>query len=190
MTADDALPIPGIPTPAREERGAKLSDDGVYRYQLSRRWAPGYLLPFVMLNPSTADAELDDPTIRRCRGFAHDLGFPGFAVYNLWAYRATKPRDLFLALARGIDVVGPENNQLLEGLFWSAHFAHHPVVAAWGAHALENRVAEVLAIPHARTQLYHLGLTAAGQPRHPLMLPKSARLTRWQVGATTDQDGH
>ena len=80
------------------ERSANFSRCRRYRYALWRRWAPGddYVL-LVGLNPSTADHRRDDPTIRRCIGFARDWGYSGLCVANLFAFRATYPRDLFAA---------------------------------------------------------------------------------------------
>src|SRR5437868_12651695 len=70
---------------------AVISPCGKFRYRLTRQWGEGAALPFVMLNPSTADAEQDDPTIRKCVGFAKRMGYDGIEVVNLYAYRATKP---------------------------------------------------------------------------------------------------
>lgn len=162
-------------------REAAISDCGNYRYRLSRSWdASSPPLPFIMLNPSTADANLDDPTIRRCVGFAVTHGFGGIAVRNLYAFRATKPVDLWRAAASGVDIAGPDNDRELSTLFDWARSSGTPVVAAWGANAKPERVAEVLAIePDGGTTLHHLGLTKSGVPRHPLMLRGDARLTPW-----------
>ena len=78
---------------------AVISQDGLYRYHLERRWSDAPFLTFVMLNPSTADAEIDDPTIRRCVGFSKREGAGGIAVVNLYAFRATSPADLRQASA-------------------------------------------------------------------------------------------
>ena len=72
------------------DRGATISTDGRYRYDLWRQWEPGPRLGFIMCNPSTADADLDDPTIRRCVGFARREGFAGITVRNLFASIGTK----------------------------------------------------------------------------------------------------
>lgn len=152
-------------------RMADLSDDGRYRYWLGRFWADTRVmsLAFIMLNPSTADADDDDPTIRKCVGFARRLGYTGVSVFNLYAYRATEPRDLAAARRRGVDVVGPENDERLRTMLVSRMRAGCGVVAAWGAHAPDARVREVLAMPGSRA-LCTLGLTTKGVPRHPLML--------------------
>lgn len=165
-------------------RTAVISDDGLYRYALERRWdddtlldpEPAAPLTFVMLNPSTADAELDDPTIRRCVGFARAVGAQALAVVNLYAYRATKPADLW----RAADPVGPRNDDVLTAYAEAALEAELPLVAAWGAHARPDRVAAVLElVAAAGAQLTALGVTTAGAPRHPLYLPADARPARW-----------
>lgn len=137
--------------------GAFLSDDGKYRYELWRSWDISVeSLTFVMLNPSTADANIDDPTIRRCIRFAKDHGFGGIRVLNLYAFRATNPKDMF----RATDPVGPLNDSFFDT-------GVGPVIVAWGAHARADRVRKVL--PHlVGRQLFHLGLTKDGAPRHPL----------------------
>ena len=152
-------------------RFADVSADGVYRYSLGRTWGePGApALPYVMLNPSTADAAEDDPTIRKCVGFARRLGYTGIVVANLYAYRATDPADLKRAARAGVDVVGPSNHAALTVLLRASLVAGTGVVAAWGAHAPDARVHEVLALSGSRA-LCTLGLTAKGVPRHPLML--------------------
>jgi hypothetical protein len=113
-------------------RWATVSDDGLYRYDLGRRWADGPLLGFVMLNPSTGDAEVDDPTLRRCIGFAQREGLAGIVVRNLYAFRSPSPKDLKAADKAGVDIVGPENDRWLRDLA-AARFEVRTVVAAWGA---------------------------------------------------------
>ena len=92
----DVYPPPGRKAPGRHEGSAMtgtawISECGRYRYSLTRRFADGLDLVFVMLNPSTADADKDDPTIRRCCGFADRMGFGGIIVVNLFALRAAAP---------------------------------------------------------------------------------------------------
>jgi hypothetical protein len=140
---------------------AIISDDGRYRYLLTREWTQGApKLTFVMLNPSTADAREDDPTIRRCIGFAKREGFGGIRVVNLYAFRATDPKIML----REIDPVGPANDTHITGACLDRH-----VIAAWGANAAPHRVKEVLRIlDRARARLFSLGVTSSGAPRHPL----------------------
>ena len=123
-----------------------------------------------MLNPSTADANRDDPTIRRCIDFAQRWGYGGLLVGNLFAYRSTDPKGLLAA----DDPVGPENDRHLAHLAESCNI----VVAAWGAVSRPDhlrRATEVREI--VGHKLYCLGMTTSGQPRHPLyvrsnVLPK------------------
>lgn len=138
---------------------AHISEDGQYRYALGRRWADGPVARFIMLNPSTADASLDDPTIRRCIGFARSWGLNGIQVLNLYAYRATNPKELW----KVSDPVGPENDAYL------AIYTEGLTVAAWGANAKPFRVAKVMKLLADR-EIYALGVTKAGQPKHPLYI--------------------
>lgn len=154
-------------------KGAVLSEDKAYRYLLTRFWdvtlAP---VVWVMLNPSTADAEVDDPTIVRCTNYAQDWGYGGVIVLNLYAYRATDPRELLTAA----DPVGPNNDAYLAYIFDGVRPHGGPVVCGWGNHAKTPRVAAVQALAAAhRTQLHALRTTKSGQPGHPLYLP--GRLT-------------
>ena len=152
------------------EAGAVLSADGVYRYSLTRWWSPAGVVRWVMLNPSTADARDDDPTIRRCVGFARAWGYGAIEVVNLFALRATDPQQL----AQHPDPVGPDNDLHLVG----RDLLTVPVltVCAWGAHHFAaERAAQVLArLREDGVTPHHLGLTANGSPRHPLYLPKTA----------------
>lgn len=147
-----------------------------YRYTLGRRWAPGgRLVLFVMLNPSTADTETDDPTIRRCIGFGRREGYAGLRVVNLFAWRATKPESLLGAT----DPVGnPETDRCVGA---QARECDGVVVAwgAWGAR-FPSRVEAVCAIlTRHHEQLWCLGHTKSGQPRHPLFVAKDEPLVRW-----------
>lgn len=146
--------------------------DGPYRYKLTRVWGPGERMVFIMLNPSTADADIDDPTIRRCIGFAKDLGFDGLEVVNLFALRSPDPA----VLAKAEDPVGPLNDRFITD---SARGGM--IVAAWGAHPFAAaRGAEVAAmVAEAGETLYSLGVTKDGHPRHPLYLPGTARPEPW-----------
>jgi hypothetical protein len=157
-------PAPGI------RKGASISDCGQYRWLLWREWSrPDHMarpLSFVMLNPSTADAALDDPTIRRCVRFARDRGFTGVRVVNLFAYRSTIPT----ALRTAVDPIGHKNDFHLRSLFGVARANHTPVIAAWGVHgALNGRDEEVLRLAReCEITLSCLGTTKDGAPRHPL----------------------
>lgn len=164
-------------------KNADISADGLYRYWLTRLWdSEAIPLSWIMLNPSTANAEDDDPTIKRCMGFARRLGFGGIAVWNLYAYWATDPKDL---KAAGYPA-GPLNDERLRFLFEWANDYDQPVVAAWGNNAVPERVEQVLAIPGATKVLRSLGTTNSGAPKHPLArglhrIPDDAPLVRWPV---------
>lgn len=147
------------------ECSAVISPCERYRYQLTRRWNTGRTVVFIMLNPSTADAFIDDPTIRRVCNFAQRWGFAGVRVVNLFALRAKDPQ----ALTKAEDPIGPENDQRI----WDACDGGDQVILAWGAHgALQGRGAEVMAVlMEGEFMLWHLGLTKDGHPRHPLYLP-------------------
>ena len=158
---------------------AKISECGQYRYLLTRKSEldcpdKGTAL-FVMLNPSTADAETDDPTIRRCRGFARDWGCAGLTVANLYAFRATNPSELWSQ----DDPVGPDNNEELYALAKE----YGDVVCAWGANAKHDRVQEVIRILEgAGARLWCLGTTKSGAPRHPLYVKADQPLIAWPGG--------
>jgi hypothetical protein len=149
---------------------AIFSSDHRYRYSLARLWGSGPVLTFVLLNPSTADAHNDDPTIRRCMGFARREGYLGVIIANLFALRSTDPKALTVAA----DPVGPDNRTTLLGLC-----CHRPVVAAWGANAEHHALAPQagwarIMLADADTRCF--GTTSHGSPRHPLYLPADARL--------------
>lgn len=149
---------------------AVLSDCLKYRYLLTREWGDGPAVLFVGLNPSTADATKDDPTIRRCIGFAREWGYDRLHMANLFAFRATKPSDMMDA----IDPIGPENDKYLLTLKNDSALA----VAAWGVHGtFRKRNQDVLEM---LPQLHYLQLTKAGHPSHPLYLPKTLRPIEWK----------
>ncbi|WP_018390874.1 DUF1643 domain-containing protein [Ancylobacter sp. FA202] len=187
-------------------KGATVSACGRFRYRLWREWrlhpAPSLwsmwtdddgspLLDgegdpvgwpkaciFVMLNPSTADGEQDDPTIRRCVGFARAWGYDRMEVINLFAHRATDPRAL-LALNDADDPVGPDNR----GAFANVLFGSCPVglvVCAWGAHGGHLGQDETALGWIGSHKRFALGLTKAGHPRHPLYVGSAADLVEFR----------
>ncbi len=122
----------------------------------------GGTVTFVGLNPSTADETADDPTIRRCVRFAREWGFDRLKMVNLYAYRATDPAVLWEAQKSGVDIVGPENDHVLSLVFGGSD----RTIAAWGALAHPDRVAEIMAWP--LRPRWALGFTKDRRPRHPL----------------------
>lgn len=152
-------------------KDAVLSPCGRYRYRLTRVWDDAFpLVYWVMLNPSTANASVDDPTIRRCVWFAKSWGHGGIDVRNLFAVRSTDPRTL----RHEENPVGPDNDSL--------HLATLPkgglVVVAWGNHgSMFGRGLRVLDLLQVTCDLplYCLGWTNQGQPKHPLYVPASTK---------------
>lgn len=168
--------VMGYPRESVESGGqAHFSDDGVYRYALSRAWDPGKpMVQWVGLNPSTADATKLDPTLRRVSRFSIACGFGGFWMTNLFAFRATKPRDMLKAQ----DPIGPANDQwLLDVARWCTL-----TIACWGPHGgLNERETEVIRLFDGRS-LSALATTNAGHPRHPLYLKGELRPKPWVYG--------
>lgn len=164
MTMSLSLPL---------EQNAVISTCGRYRYLLTRQVGTTLrTATFIMLNPSTADASNDDPTIRRCIGFARRWGCGRMAVLNLFAFRATDPADL----KRAEEPVGPENRDWFERTLLGA--AEGPVVCGWGVHG-EHRGQDGVVLGWLQAfgvQPLALGLTKDGHPRHPLYLSKGAEL--------------
>jgi hypothetical protein len=161
---------------------ARLSLCGTYRYELTRTVQPQALpyqplkpVLFIMLNPSTADAAVDDPTIRRCRYFAHRECGTLMTVVNLFALRATDPREL----SRAADPVGPGNDDVLASMI--ERHRDGLIIAAWGPRReTKERARKVVAM--LRNYAYCLGHTMDGSPRHPLMVPNDQPLERYTGG--------
>ncbi len=143
---------------------ATYSPDLRYRYALTRVWAPGPQALFVMLNPSTATEVQNDPTVERCERRARALGFGSFAVANIFAFRATDPR----VMRAEADPVGPDNDRMIRDLALMAD----RIICAWGTHGAHlSRGAQVEGLLRPLTpELYHLGLSQAGHPKHPLYI--------------------
>lgn len=159
-------------------QGAVFSVNREYRYALRRDLAPdghGTVL-FVMLNPSTADADTDDATIRRCKGFARTGRYRTMLVGNLYAYRSRNPKKI--ERLPDFDRIGVENDLYLERM---ATQADHSIVA-WGARPWAlPRMERVLEILGDLCDVYCLGETQDGFPKHPLYLPKTAYPRRYEL---------
>ncbi|HYH96028.1 DUF1643 domain-containing protein [Hyalangium sp.] len=148
---------------------ATFSECGGYRYALGRRWADGPALAVIGHNPSTADESVDDPTIRRCIGFAKRDGFGALLMLNLCAWRDTNPKGLDLL----VDPIGPENDSaILDGIRTAGR-----VLAAWGAlagqsksQAVRERAFNVLRLLAPIVPVYALKVGKDGSPGHPLYL--------------------
>lgn len=151
------------------KRQASFSRCQRYRYQLSRRWQVGQgRCVFIGLNPSTADATQDDPTIRRCMGFVRDWGYQELLMVNLFAYRTPNPREL----KQACDPVGPGNRRAVRRACENADL----VVAAWGAHGTFRHQAQRWAPMLIPLRLQCFGLTRQLQPVHPLYQRRDAKL--------------
>ena len=162
-------------TKADAVSSAVYSDCESYRYSLTRVWAPAApRVLFVMLNPSTATEVQNDPTIERCERRARHLGFGGFRATNIFAYRATDPRDM----RQATDPVGHDNDAALrDGAAWADR-----IIAAWGVHGAHLGRGRAVArlLRGLDRPLYHLGLTKDGHPRHPLYLAYAQQPEPWE----------
>lgn len=144
-----------------------------YRYALTRSWGTGVRIVFVMLNPSTASEIRNDPTVERCERRARALSGGAFRVVNLFAFRATDPRDLKAAP----HPIGAGNNTALrQAVDWG-----DLILCAWGVHGAHlDRGRTVEALLRAQPKpLHHLGLTKDGHPRHPLYLSYAITPQPW-----------
>lgn len=146
-----------------------FSSDRKYRYTLWREWQDLFaskhqgIVMFIGLNPSTADEALDDPTIRKCMGFVRRWGYAGLCMCNLFAFRATDPKEM----KKQPDPVGPENNQFLADVAKEAPL----IIAAWGKHgSFMARDAAVQTLL-AKRRIHCLSQNDDGSPEHPLYVP-------------------
>jgi hypothetical protein len=156
------------------ESGAVFDSANLFRYELWRRWDETQAeIVFIMLNPSTADDTVNDPTIKRCINFAQTWKYGSLRVVNLFAYRATDHR----LLSKTKDPIGPDNDWFIK----NALALEKTVVLAWGNHgALLERGDQVVAMAAelSKRRLRCLGYTKEGQPRHPLYLPGDSKLVK------------
>ena len=152
---------------------AAFSPDRRYRYEWRFVWDEHKpLVAFIGLNPSTADENHLDPTVRRCVTYAQDWGYGGVIMANLFAYKATQPRDLFAAA----EPEGVENLAWLKKLPQQAAL----IVAAWGNDG--RRLGQVQKIRALGLPLHYLKLNKSGEPAHPLYLPKNLTPKIWHYG--------
>lgn len=146
---------------------AVISDCGKYRYELTRRWGSGEAVCFIGLNPSTADANIDDPTIRRCVNYAKSWGYSELIMVNVFAWRATDPKDM---LEAGKDAVGPDNIQYIDRAIRRSSMA----VAAWGNNCPVLH-SELYMLAEYGPRLHALKLNKSGSPAHPLYQKKDIK---------------
>lgn len=189
MNEDQRLLFSRITEQKPVAKSATISDDGLYRYTLSRHWMPAEeelrtpSLAWIMLNPSTADADTDDATIRVCMGRARRLGYSGILVVNLYAFRATQPERLW----ETADPVGSANDFSINTLLDCAKAGDYgAVVCAWGDNAKPARASQVLTrFAAAGVTPYCLGTTKRGAPKHPLRIAYSTPLQVLPVAAAS-----
>jgi hypothetical protein len=153
------------------ESTAVISDCKLYRYLLRRTWEENKIRAlFVMLNPSTADASKDDATIRSCVRLCKDMGFGSLEVVNLFAWRATNPKELIEIS----DPVGDRNDAIIEAAISRCDL----VILAWGANPLaigRGRAINAL-VRQARPATFCFGATKNRQPKHPLYVKSGTPL--------------
>ena len=167
------------PPPSAIKRSAQFDSTRQYRYRLDRHWNGARPpISLIMLNPSRADHQQDDPTLRRCIGLAQAWHYGSLIVVNLFAYCTASPK----VLNSVENPVGDRNDAFI----LQACEIGACIVLAWGnwgkLHGRDRHVLNLLA-PH-RDRLYCLGTNRTGQPRHPLYMPRYTRLIPWTGGNT------
>lgn len=158
------------------KKGAHIDASGDYRYKLWRYWADlnkeEHPLIFILLNPSTADVNIDDATVRKCVGFAKWNGFNGIVIYNIYAFRATNPDTLRVTNY-------PEGGR--NDLTLAEISPDSTVIAGWGSHPqARERAAEVMQM-HTQINFSCLGINKDGSPKHPLYLPYDSKIVDYKV---------
>ncbi len=155
-------------------QGAELSPDRIYRYRLWRRWGDGTQMTFIGLNPSTADENVDDHTIRKCIGFAKLHGCDAIEMLNLFALRERNPN----LMKKHLEPIGPDNNRFLTKFAREAKI----VVACWGVHGSfrERSIHVIELFKNKGIKLSCFGMTQRGYPRHPLLLPYTSQLVEFR----------
>jgi hypothetical protein len=164
------------------EKGAIFGPGRVHRYWLWRVWGPGkrYLV-FIGLNPSTADENLNDPTVERMERRAREYGYDGLIVVNIFAFRATDPEDMKDSAEAGIDVVGEHNDLAILRAAWDC--GGGMIVAGWGSHGgylgRDEQVKDIFRKNGSLALLHAITVTKTGQPGHPLYLKYKLKPQPW-----------
>ena len=157
---------------------AVYSDCERYRYLLTRTWnADGRRALFIMLNPSKATEVQNDPTVERCERRARTLGFGAFRVTNIFAWRDTDPRGMRATQ----DPIGPGNDAAILGSVRDWIRPQDQIIAAWGTHGehLQRGPKMEAMLRETGKPLFHLGLSKAGHPKHPLYISYSQQPQPW-----------
>ena len=162
------------------DKGAILSKCYKYRYQLWRIWDRSKpRVMFIMLNPSTADANIDDPTIRRCIGFAKSWGYGGLYVGNLFAFRATKPTEL-------LSVSDPTGELNLQNIILMMAECEM-VIFAWGNESIIKKFKANKILKMSKSMYrdnYYIELAKGGTPKHPLYLKGDLKPKLFEVNSS------
>jgi len=160
------------------EKNAIFDNDKIYRYSLIRKWNEnGNKIAWIMLNPSTADENIDDPTIRRCIGFSKIWEAGEIEIVNLFAYRSTNPKYLYTY----DDPIGKENDSFILNSVIKAD----KVVIAWGAHGLlQKRSKYVMSdlLKDYHKKIFFLKKLKNGEPGHPLYVKYTQELNCYENG--------
>ena len=163
------LPDASVTLRNSDTGAAVFSLDEQYRYVLRRILPPMFgvepdkRVAFVMLNPSIATESDDDPTIRRCIGYATSWGYSNLYVINLFALRSTDPKGIY----RHDSPIGEQNDEFIKAIATGADL----VIMAWGTHGKHlDRALHVRSMLKEVCKPHYLALTKDGQPRHPLYL--------------------
>ena len=162
------------------QRSATISADGLYRTDLTRVWSTDPergMAAWVLCNPSKADGQVDDQSVRKGVGFTRRWGFSSMIWLNFWSFRSTDP----WALLKATDPIGPDNDRAFRRVLPLAS----RIIFAWGDVAaklpiFKARLPGVLRLCDTdglyKGRVFCLGRTSSGNPRHPLMLPYSTKL--------------
>lgn len=155
------------------KKDAIIDDSGEYRYMLTRQWGTGNnFINFILLNPSTADHLIDDPTVKSCISIAENNGFDGLYITNVFAFRATQPSDL----KKASDPVGPENEEYLKKYNKRCNMT----IVAWGNHGSFLGGSERVLDIFKGQPLYCLEKNKSGSPKHPLYVQRETKPIRFE----------
>jgi hypothetical protein len=164
---------------------AVFSECGTWRYNLTREWSLEHAAPAVVIgaNPSTATAEVDDPTIRLETGIARDRWGMGYYIkVNAYAFRATNPKDMWAAAKCGVDINGPKNDDFIVAAMDKARYYCGRVIAAWGSIVKPERVEQIINLARGcGVALWAFGINPSGTPWHPLYKKLPAMPVLWAL---------
>jgi hypothetical protein len=151
---------------------AMLSPCLQYRFALSRAWKPNArVIGFILLNPSTADDKIDDPTVKKLIDFAKYNGFGGFLLANIFSLRSPDPKSL----RAHRDPIGPSNDYWIQQVIrWSEQ-----VICGWGNHGTYRQRGKEVKLLIPRAKRFVFGFNNGGQPTHPLYLSPTKRFLPW-----------